>query len=115
MNSEFGESDEGWVNCTTVYYWHSALGGGIYSYEEEWYWNWMYYEPPEEEIVLEEVENVECVATKDPELPSSSTLSTTTSTSTSNITLITMTTEKVKIHTRPEKHSDKKNKSQSED
>ena len=26
---EFGESDDGWVNCTTGYYWHPALGGGI--------------------------------------------------------------------------------------
>ena len=34
---EFGESDGGWVNVTTGYYWHPALGGGIYLHEDEWY------------------------------------------------------------------------------
>ena len=34
---EFGESDDGWVNCTAGYYWHQALGGGIYLHEDEWY------------------------------------------------------------------------------
>ena len=52
---EFEESDDGWVNCTTVYYWHPALGEGICLYEDKWYRNWeLNYEPPEEEIVPDE-------------------------------------------------------------
>ena len=34
---EFEDIEEGWINCTTGYYWHSVLGGGIYQYEDEWY------------------------------------------------------------------------------
>ena len=59
---EFGESDDGWVNCTTGYYWHPALGGGIYIHEVENYRNWEYdYEPPESERVLDEPEIPEAV------------------------------------------------------
>ena len=58
---------EGWVNCTTDYYWHSVLGGGIYLYEDEWYRNREFdYEPPEEEIVQDEPEDIEG---EDPEIP----------------------------------------------
>ena len=39
--------ERGWLNCTTGYYWHSVLGGGIYQYEGEWYRNWEFdYESP---------------------------------------------------------------------
>ena len=34
---EFKDIEEGWVNCTTGYYWHSVLGGGICQYSNEWY------------------------------------------------------------------------------
>ena len=54
---EFEDIEEGWVNCTTGYYWHSVLGGGICQYSNEWYRNWEYdYKPPDEEVVLEEPE-----------------------------------------------------------
>ena len=52
---EFEDIDEGWVNCTTGYYWHSVLGGGICQYADEWYRNWEFdYKPPENEVVSEE-------------------------------------------------------------
>ena len=55
---EFGESDDGWVNCTTSYYWYPALGGGIYIHEGEPYRNWEYdYEPPDDERVPNQPEN----------------------------------------------------------
>ena len=67
---KFGEGDDGWVNCTTGYYWHPALGGGVCLYEGEWYQNWEFdYKPPEREIVLYEPENVENVETGEPDLP----------------------------------------------
>ena len=34
---EFGESDDGWVNCTTGYYWHPGLSGTICLYGDKWY------------------------------------------------------------------------------
>ena len=37
---EFEDIEEGWTNCTTGYYWHSVLGGGICQYSNEWYRNW---------------------------------------------------------------------------
>ena len=52
---EFEDIEEGWINCTTGYYWHSVLGGGICQYADEWYRNWEYdYKPPENEVVPEE-------------------------------------------------------------
>ena len=52
---EFEYIEEGWINCTTGYYWHSVLGGGIYQHEDKWYRNWEFdYKPPEKEIVQEE-------------------------------------------------------------
>ena len=55
---EYGESNDGWVNCTTGYYWHPALGGGIYVHEGETYRNWEFdYEPPEEERVPDQPKN----------------------------------------------------------
>ena len=57
---EFKYDEEGWINCTTGYYWHSVLGGGIYLYKDEWYRNWEFdYKPPVKEIVQDEPENVE--------------------------------------------------------
>ena len=54
---EFGKSDDGWVNCTTGYYWHPALGGGICLCDDEWYRNWEFdYEPPHGEIVPDDYE-----------------------------------------------------------
>ena len=68
---EFEYEDEGWVNCTTRYYWHPVLGGGIYQHEGEWYRNWEFdYEPPEEEIVQEEPEDIEKEDPKVPQNPS---------------------------------------------
>ena len=64
---EFEYEEEGWINCTTGYYWHSVLAGGIYQHEDEWYRNWKFdYKPPEKEIVQEELENFE---KEDPKLP----------------------------------------------
>ena len=52
---EFEDIEEGWINCTTGYYWHSVLGGGICQYADEWYRNWEYdYKPSENEVVPEE-------------------------------------------------------------
>ena len=52
---EFEDIEEGWTNCTTGYYWHSVLGGGICQYADEWYRNCEYdYKPPENEVVLQE-------------------------------------------------------------
>ena len=52
---EFEYEEEGWINCTTGYYWHSVLGGGIYQHEDKWYRHWEFnYKPPEKEIVQEE-------------------------------------------------------------
>ena len=52
---EFEDEEEGWLNCTTGYYWHPVLGGGIYQHEGEWYRNWEFdHKPPEEEIVPDE-------------------------------------------------------------
>ena len=52
---EFEDIEEGWINCTTGYYWHSVLGGGICQYADEWYRNWEFdYKPPENEVVPEE-------------------------------------------------------------
>ena len=68
--SNFEYNDEGWINCTTGYYWHSVLGGGIYLYEDEWYRNWEFdYKPPEEEIVQDEPDYGE---DENPELPQES-------------------------------------------
>ena len=54
---EFKDIEEGWINCTIGYYWHSVLGGGICQYADEWYRNWEYdYKPPENEVVPEEPE-----------------------------------------------------------
>ena len=54
---EFEDIEEGWTNCTTGYYWHSVLGGGICQYSNEWYRNWEFdYQPPDEEVVPEEPE-----------------------------------------------------------
>ena len=54
---EFEDIEEGWLNCTTGYYWHSVLGGGICQYADEWYRNLGYdYKPPESEVVPEEPE-----------------------------------------------------------
>ena len=33
---EFEYNEEGWINCSTGYYWHSVLGGGICLYEDNW-------------------------------------------------------------------------------
>ena len=53
---EFEDIDEGWIICTTGYYWHSVLGGGICQYADEWYRNWEFdYKPPENEVVPEEL------------------------------------------------------------
>ena len=52
---EFEDIEEGWINCTTGYYWHSVLGGRICQYADEWYRNWEFdYKPPENEVVPEE-------------------------------------------------------------
>ena len=57
---EFEDIEEGWTNCTTGYYWHSLLGGGICQFDDEWYRNWEFnYEPPDEEIVREESEDIQ--------------------------------------------------------
>ena len=54
---EFEDIEEGWNNCTTGYYWHTVLGGGICQYADEWYRNCEYnYKPPEKEVVPEEPE-----------------------------------------------------------
>ena len=54
---EFEDIEKGWINCTTGYYWHSVLGGGICQYADKWYRNWEYdYKPPENEVVPEEPE-----------------------------------------------------------
>ena len=54
---EFEDIEEGWINCTTGYYWHSVLGGGICRYSNEWYRNWEFdYKPPDEEVFPEEPE-----------------------------------------------------------
>ena len=54
---EFEDIEEGWINCTTGYYWHTVLGGGICHYSGEWYRNWEFdYKPPDEEVVPEELE-----------------------------------------------------------
>ena len=54
---EFEDIEEGWLNCTTGYYWHSVLGGGICQHANEWYQNWEYdYKPPDREVVPEEPE-----------------------------------------------------------
>ena len=67
---EFEYEDEGWVCCTPGYYWHPVLGGGIYQHEDEWYRNWEFdYEPPEEEIVPQEPEDIE---KENPEIPQDS-------------------------------------------
>ena len=67
---EFEDKEEGWINCTTGYYWHSVLGGGIYQHEDKWYRNWEFdYKPPEKEIVPEEPENIE---EENPKLPQDS-------------------------------------------
>ena len=66
---EFEFVDEGWVRCTPGYYWHPVLGG-IYQHENKWYMNWEFdYEPPEEEIIPEEPENIE---QENPEIPQGS-------------------------------------------
>ena len=68
---EFEYEDEGWVCCTPGYYWHPVLGEGIYQHEDEWYRNWEFdYEPPEEEIVPEEPEDIEKENPKIPQDPS---------------------------------------------
>ena len=67
---EFEYEDEGWVRCTPGYYWHPVLGGGIYQHKDEWYRNWEFdYEPPEEEIIPEEPEDIE---QENPEIPQDS-------------------------------------------
>ena len=54
---EFEDIEEGWVNCTTGYYWHSILGGGICQHADEWYRNWEFdYKPPDKEVVPKELE-----------------------------------------------------------
>ena len=64
---EFEDIEEGWINYTTGYYWHSVLGGGIYQYEDEWYRNWDFdYKPSEKEIVPEEPGDIE---QEDPKIP----------------------------------------------
>ena len=64
---EFEDIEEGWINCTTGFYWHSVLGGGIYQYEDEWYRHWDFdYKPPENEIILEESGDTE---QEDPKIP----------------------------------------------
>ena len=68
---EFEHIDEGWISCTTGYYWHSILGGGICQHEDEWYRNWEFdYKPPEEEVVQEEPGNIQQEAPKVPQDPS---------------------------------------------
>ena len=64
---KFEDIEEGWTNCTTGYYWHSLLGGGIYQFDDKWYRNWEFdYEPPGEEVVCEEAEDIQ---QEDPEIP----------------------------------------------
>ena len=64
---EFEHSDYGWVNCTTGFYHHPALGGGICLYNDEWYRNWEFdCEPPDKEVVPVEPEEVE---EEQPKLP----------------------------------------------
>ena len=62
---EFEDIEEGWINCSRGYYWHSVLGGGICQYE--WYQNWNFdYKPLEKEIVPEEPGDIE---QEDPKIP----------------------------------------------
>ena len=64
---EFEDIDEGWTSCTTGYYWHKLMGGGICQFEENWYRNWEFdYEPPAEEVIGEESEDIQL---EDPEIP----------------------------------------------
>ena len=64
---EFEYEEKGWMKCTTGYYWHSVLGGGIYQHEDKWYRNWEFdYKPSEKEIFQEEPKNIE---KEDPKLP----------------------------------------------
>ena len=64
---EFEDIEEGWINCTTGYYWHTVLGGGICHYSGEWYRNWEFdYKPPDEEVVLEELEEEVSKIPQDP-------------------------------------------------
>lgn len=37
---KFKDIEEGWTSCTTGFYWHSPLGGGICQFEDNWYRNW---------------------------------------------------------------------------
>ena len=68
---EFEHIDEGWISCTTGYYWHSILGGRICQHEDEWYRNWEFdYKPPEEELVQEEPGDIQQEAPKVPQDPS---------------------------------------------
>ena len=68
---EFEDIEEGWINCTTGYYWHSVLGGGIGQYKDEWYQNWNFdYKPPEKEIVPEKPGDIEQEDQKIPQDPS---------------------------------------------
>ena len=64
---EFEDIEEGWTNCTTGYYWHRVLGGGICQYSNEWYRNWEFdYQPPDEEVVPEEPEEETPEISQDP-------------------------------------------------
>ena len=58
---EFENMDEGWIDCTTGYYWHKVPGGGICQFNDEWYRNWEFdYEPPADEVVEDtQLENPE--------------------------------------------------------
>ena len=67
---EFEDIDEGWINFTTGYYWHSVLGGGICQYADEWYRNWEFdYKPPEKEVVPEEPDEASWEVLKVPQVP----------------------------------------------
>ena len=57
--SEFEYIEEGWVNCSTGYYWHTVLGGGICLYDDKRYRNWEFdYKPPEKEVIQEEIPKI---------------------------------------------------------
>ena len=68
---EFEDIDEGWVSCTKGYYWHKLLGGGICQFDDNWYRNWEFdYEPPADEIIDEEFEDIQPEDLEIPQAPS---------------------------------------------